>query len=225
VAGKTRILIVDDQPLFREGLKSIIARIGTFEVLGEAGKALEALRLAVDLKPDLVLVGVALPNQNGIELTRAIKRYVPDAALLILSVNSGTQSIADCFAAGAAGYLPKDASSETLLHALEVVSQGGYFLDGPIPGEAVDRLKGPNAPSSQTDLSRYESLTRRQRQVLQLLVRGFSYKTIGEKLCISPRTVEGHRNEIMKNLDLLNTVELTRYALGLGLIGADGDNI
>lgn len=225
MAGKKGVLIVDEHPLFREGIRSAIARNGKFEVLGETGKAFEALRLAVDLKPDLVLIGVALRHRNGIELMRAIKRYFPDAVLLIVSVNCSPRSIADSFGAGATGYLSKDAAPETLLHALEVVSQGGYFLDGPFSVEAANQLKRLTEPDSPNGLSRYESLTRRQKQVTQLLVRGLSYKAIGEKLFISPRTVEGHRNEIMRNLNLLNTDELTRYVLGLGLIDTDRDHV
>ena len=225
MAGRKGILIVDEHPLFREGVKAAIARIGTFVVLGEAGKALEALRLAVELGPNIVLIGISLPDQSGTELTRALQRYVPAAALLIVSVNSATNYMADSFAAGAAGYLLKDSVPETLLHALEVVSQGGYFLDGPVSSETVRRLIGLTAPGSQTGPSRYEFLTRRQKQVLQLLVRGLSHKAIGEKLNISPRTVEGHRNEIMRSLDLLNTVELTRYAARFGLIELDRDDI
>ncbi|MEW6352161.1 MAG: response regulator transcription factor, partial [Thermodesulfobacteriota bacterium] len=222
---KKGILIVDEHPLFREGLKAIVARNGKFEVLGEAGQSLAALRLAVELKPDLVLIGISAPDHGGIELTKALRRYAPHTALLILSVNSATTYVADSFAAGAAAYVLKDCLPETLLHALDVVSQGGYFLDGPVSGETVNRLKAHAGSHAQTDLSRYESLTRRQKQVLQLLVRGLSHKAIAQKLCISPRTVEGHRNEIMRNLDLLNTVELTRYALGAGLLEADGDDL
>jgi DNA-binding NarL/FixJ family response regulator len=225
MAGRKGILIVDEHPLFREGVKATIARIGTFVVLGEAGKALEALRLAVELGPNIVLIGISLPDQSGTELTRALQRYVPAAALLIVSVNSATNHMADSFAAGAAGYLLKDSVPETLLHALEVVSQGGYFLDGPVSSETVRRLIGLTAAGSQTGPSRYEFLTRRQKQVLQLLVRGLSHKAIGEKLCISPRTVEGHRNEIMRHLDLLNTVELTRYAARFGLIEPDREDV
>ena len=225
MAGRKGILIVDEHPLFREGVKATVARIGTFVVLGEAGKALEALRLAVELGPNIVLIGISLPDQSGTELTRALQRYVPAAALLIVSVNSATNYMADSFAAGAAGYLLKDSVPETLLHALEVVSQGGYFLDGPVSSETVRRLIGLTAPGSQTGPSRYEFLTRRQKQVLQLLVRGLSHKAIGEKLCISPRTVEGHRNEIMRHLDLLNTVELTRYAARFGLIEPDRGDV
>jgi two-component system, NarL family, response regulator NreC len=194
-------------------------------VLGEAGKVLEALRLAVELGPNIVLIGISIQHQSGTELTRALQRYVPDAALLIVSVNSATNYIADSFAAGAAGYLLKDSVPETLLYALEVVSQGGYFLDGPVSSDAVKRLTGLAALASKTGPSRYEFLTRRQKQVLQLLVRGLSHKAIGEKLNISPRTVEGHRNEIMKHLDLLNTVELTRYAARFGLIEPDREDV
>ncbi|MBM3298921.1 MAG: response regulator transcription factor [Deltaproteobacteria bacterium] len=218
MAGKKGVLIVDDHPLFREGLRNTVTRSGKFEVVGEAGKAREALRLALEIKPDLVLIDISLPDQSGIELTRALRRSVPEAALLIVSVHSATNYIADSFAAGAAGYLVKDSLPETLMQALEVVSEGGCFLDGPVSRQTVDRLKGLNAPTSSRALPRYESLTRRQREVMHLLVQGLSYKAIGEELCISPRTVEGHRNEIMKVLELSNRVELIQYALKLGLL-------
>lgn len=220
MAGTKGVLIVDDHPLFREGLKNTIARACGFEVVGEAGKALDALRLAAEIKPDLVLIDITLPDQSGIELTRALRRSVPDAILLIVSVHSATNYIADSFAAGAAGYLVKDSLPETLIQALEVVSQGGYFLDKPISPEAAKRLRELHPPSSSRALSRYELLTRRQREVMHLLVQGLSYKAIAAKLYISPRTVEGHRNEIMRTLELSNTVELTRYAVRSGIIEA-----
>jgi DNA-binding NarL/FixJ family response regulator len=221
MAGKKGVLIVDDHPLFREGLKNTIARTGRFEVVGEAGKALDALRLASEIKPDLVLIDITLPDQSGIELTKALRKFVPHAALLIVSVHSATNYIADAFAAGATGYLVKDTVPEALLHALEVVSQGGYFMEGPISRETVDRLKGLIAPRSSGSLARYESLTRRQREVMHLLVRGLSYKAIGAELHISPRTVEGHRNQIMQVFELENTVELTWHAVRLGFIQPD----
>jgi DNA-binding NarL/FixJ family response regulator len=223
MAGKKGVLIVDDHPLFREGLKNTIARTHNFEVVGEAGKALDALRLAAEIKPDIVLIDITLPDQSGIELTRALRKFVPDAALLMVSVHSATNYIADAFAAGAAGYLVKDTVPETLLQALEVVSQGGYFMEGPISRDTVDRLKGLNAPSSNKALSRYESLTRRQREVMHLLVRGLPYKAIASELHISPRTVEGHRNQIMQVFELENTAELTWYCVRLGLIQPDRD--
>ena len=116
----------------------------------------------------------------------------------------------------------KDSVPETFMHALEVVSEGGYFLDGPISDEAVQRLKGLTAGGVQAERSRYDSLTRRQQEVMYLLVQGLSYKAIATELSISPRTVEGHRNEIMKALEFTNTVDLTRYAVRLGLIESGG---
>ena len=222
MVSRKRVLIVDDHPLFREGLKNTIARTDAFTVVGEAGKARDALRLAVEEKPDLVLIDITLPDQSGIELAKVLRKSVPASGLLMVSVHSATNYIADSFAAGAAGYLVKDSLPETLLHALEVVSQGGYFLEAPISRETVDRLKGLTAPESSRGLSRYESLSRRQREVMQLLIRGLSYKAIGAELHISPRTVEGHRNEIMKVLGLSNSVELTRFAAKVGLIQPDG---
>jgi DNA-binding NarL/FixJ family response regulator len=223
MAGKKGILICDEHPLFREGIKSAVARAGTFEVLGEAGTGLEAVRLAVVLKPDLLLIGIALQQQSAIRLAGELKKCVPEAALLILSISSETNLIASSFAAGAAGYLLKDSAAETLIQALEVVSQGGHFLDGPISAETVHRIKSLNGSNPNEGLSKYESLTRRQREVMNLLVQGLSYRAIGDKLCISPRTVEGHRNEIMRVMEFTNTVELTRYALRTGLVCRDGD--
>jgi DNA-binding NarL/FixJ family response regulator len=220
MVGKKGVLIVDDHPLFREGLKNTIERMGRFGVVGEAGRALEALKLATQTNPDLVLIDITLPDQSGIELTRALRRAVPAAALLMVSVHSAPNYIAESFDAGAAGYLVKDSLPETLMQALDVVSQGGFFLDGPIPSDAVARLRQMGSPSSNGARRRYESLTRRQREVMHLLVQGLSYKAIAEKLHISPRTVEGHRNEIMKALEVSNAVELTRCAVRLGLIGA-----
>jgi DNA-binding NarL/FixJ family response regulator len=221
MASKKGILICDEQPLFREGIKSTVARVGTFEILGEAGVGLEAVRLAVVLKPDLLLIGIALQQQSAIRLAGELKKCVPEAALLVLSISSATNLIAGSFAAGAAGYLLKDSVPEALIQALEAVAQGGYFLDGPISVETAHRIKSLNESNSNEGLSRHESLTRRQREVMHRLVRGLSYKTIAEELCISPRTVEGHRNEIMRVLELTNTVELARYAVRQGLIQPD----
>jgi DNA-binding NarL/FixJ family response regulator len=222
---KKGVLIVDDHPLFREGLKNTIARTGKFEVVGEAGKALEALRLALEVKPALILIDISLPDQSGIELAKALQKSVPDSVLLMISVHSAANYLADSFQAGAAGYVVKDSVPETLLQALETVSQGGYFLETPISGEAVSRLKSLTVRNLHADRNPYEALTRRQQEVMSLLVQGLSYKAIGEKLHISPRTVEGHRNDIMNTFELSNTVELTRYAVRLGLIDptrADG---
>ena len=220
MAAKKRVLVVDDHPLFREGLKNTIARSRKFKVVAEAGKAFEALKVAVQAKPDLVLIDISLPDQSGIELARTLRDSVPDAALLMVSVHSAPNYIADSFEAGAAGYLVKDSLPETLMQALDVVSNGGYFLDGPIRRETVQLLKEMRAPSQKQGVSRYEYLTHRQREVMHLLVRGLSYKTIASELHISPRTVEGHRNEILKALGLSNRIELTQYAVRLGLLEA-----
>lgn len=218
MSAKKGVLIVDDHPIFREGLKKTIARTGKFEVVGEAGKALDALRLAVEIKPDVAVLDISLPDQSGIELVRAFRKFVPRACLLVISAHSAPNYIAESFEAGAAGYLLKDSLPETLLQALDVVSEGGYFLEGPVSPETVRRIKGLTMPNSSNGRSRYESLTRRQREVMHLMVQGLSYKAIGAELHISPRTVEGHRNEIMRALEVTNRVELTRYAVRLGLV-------
>lgn len=218
MSPKKAVLIIDDHPLFREGLKAIIGRTERFEVVGEAGKGREAIRSAAELSPDLVLVDISLPDCSGIQLTREIQRIVPHARLLMVSVHAGTNYIAESFQAGAAGYLVKESVPETLLQALEVVAEGGYFFESRVSPEAVERLKNLKPDQSGDAMSRYESLTRRQQEVLKLLARGLSYKAVAEKLCVSPRTVENHRAQIIQRLGLRNSAELILFSTALGLL-------
>ena len=215
------ILIVDDHPLFREGLRAIITRDGRFEVTGEAGSAREALRVARRLKPDLVIVDISLPDRSGIELTRELRQKLPESRILIVSMHSKIDYIAEAFQAGATGYVVKESAAERLIDGLETISGGEYFLDSCVSHEVVQRLMQMPAKDARIADTGYGSLTPREQEVMRLLAEGLSVKKIAEKLFISPKTVENHRANIMNKLDIHSTIELIRYAARLGLIDLD----
>jgi DNA-binding NarL/FixJ family response regulator len=218
---KKSILIVDDHPLVREGLKVIIGRSSKFEVVGEAGEAREGFRMAEELKPDLVLLDISLPDESGIELTRRIKSALPEALILIVSMHSKIDYVTEAFKAGATGYLVKESAAEKLLTALESVSTGEHYLDSPVSHSVIQQLiKSPEKDMKIAD-GPYGGLTPREQEILRMLAEGLSAKEIAEKLFISPKTVENHRTNVMNKLGLNSSIELARYAARIGLIDID----
>ena len=221
MADKIRILIIDDHPLFREGIKSLIARNPGFEVVGEAGNGRKGLRMAKELKPDLVVMDISLPDKSGIDLTRDIRSLLPETYVMIVSMHSKIDYITEAFRAGASGYVVKDSAADRLIQGLKAVSRGEYYLDSSLSHKVVKRLMEFPEKEAKIIDARYEALTRREQQVMRLLAEGFSTKEIAEKLFISPKTVENHRANIMNKLELHGAMELIRYAAKLGLIDLD----
>ena len=221
MAEQKSVIIIDDHPLFREGLKTIISRDDRFKVVGEAGSGHEGFGIAKKLKPDLVVVDISLPDQSGIQLTRDLRQLLSETKILIVSMHSKIDYIAEAFQAGATGYVVKESASERLLQGLKSVAKGDYYLDSSVSHSVVENLmKSPLKAAKITDAD-YATLTPREQEVMRFLAEGLSSKAVAEKLFISPKTVENHRANIMNKLGLHSTIELVRYAAKLGLIDVD----
>ena len=221
MSHKKTILIIDDHPLFREGLKAIIGRNHRFEVVGEAGNGRDGLQMARELKPDLALVDMSLPDQSGIQLTRELKNISPKTRVMIVTMHSKVDYIVKAFQAGATGYVVKESASERLIQGIETVLKGEYFMDSSVSHKVIEKLmEFPEKEAKITDAT-YETLTSREQEIMVLLAQGHTNKQIAEKLFISPKTVENHRSNILRKLDLHSTLDLVRYAARLGIIDVD----
>jgi len=209
-----RVLVADDHTLVRAGLIALIAKLPEMEVVAEAADGREALRLVRDLQPDLVLMDIAMPGLNGLESAERIHGIHPKTKIIILSMHSNEEYVAQALKAGAAGYLLKDAATAELEMALKSVSMGQFYLSPAISRQVVDNLLhgGPSG---------LDVLTPRQREILQLIAEGKSTREIAEVLHLSVKTVETHRAQLMDRLDIHETAGLVRYAMRKGLIPPD----
>ncbi|NOY07994.1 MAG: response regulator transcription factor [Spirochaetes bacterium] len=221
MSEKKSVIIVDDHPAVREGLKSIIRENGNLEVIAETGNGEQGLLLIGKYKPDLVLLDLSLQNANGIELTRRISKDMPGTKVLILSVHSKVDYIKEAFLAGARGYIIKESAPDKLMEGIEKVLEGSYFMDSYVSHEVIEGILMGDTRVSQAKTDAYGSLSNREQQVLRFLAEGMQTKEIAEKLFISTKTVENHRSHIMKKLEIKSMVELIRYAAKIGLIDID----
>jgi len=210
----TRVLLVDDHTLMRKGLKALLEKEPSLEICAEAADGMDAVRLARELKPDVVVMDLGLPRLNGVEATRQILEEDPACRVIALSMHQDKRYVTRALRAGACGYLLKDAALEDLVKAIEAVGQGQTFLSPEVAGLVIDELK--NQPEGQEQVD--SLLTGREREVLQLLAEGQSTKDIAKLLHISPKTVETHRRKLMDKLDLHSVADLTRYAIREGLV-------
>ncbi|MGD8521043.1 MAG: response regulator transcription factor [Desulfobacterales bacterium] len=218
---KKTILIVDDHGLFRDGLRAIIERDATFEVVGEAGNGGDALKIVQEVKPDVALIDISLPDQSGIELTRDVLKFSPKTRIIIVSMHSKIDYIVGSFRAGATGYVVKESASENLIQGIKTVLIGDFFMDTSVSQKVVKKLAGLQKKEIKVTDDAYDTLTPREQEVMALVAEGRSTNEIGEMLFISPKTVENHRSSIMRKLDLHNTIDIARYAAKLGIIDID----
>jgi two-component system, NarL family, response regulator NreC len=215
--NKYRILLVDDQTILREGIKSLLSFQPNLEVIGEAGDGLEAVRLVDKLQPDLVLMDLSMPIMSGVEAIQEIKKKWPEMKLLALTVNETEEYISATLKAGADGYVLKDSTRSELFQAINNVLSGKRVLSPGVSKKVIDGyLEGRK---DKPILSAWDTLTLREREILKLIGEGHKNKGIADLLCISPNTVEKHRSNIMEKLDLHSASTLTAYAIEKGLVG------
>ncbi len=198
-----RILLVDDHPLVRDGLRARLEAVPTFDVVGEAGSAAEALAVARDCAPDLVLMDINMRGGNGIEATAAFRAQCPAVAVLILSMHDKSDYVTQAMAAGARGYVLKDAPGKDIVVAIETVMSGGIYYSAALAGQLGQKA----------GVAQEEPLTAREQEVLRHLAKGESNKQIARELDLSVRTVETHRLNIKRKLGIEGQAELIRFAV------------
>jgi two-component system response regulator NreC len=213
---KIRILIADDHGIVRKGLRLQLEQNSDFEVVGEATEGREAVKMAEELVPDVVIMDIAMPNLNGIQATTQLVKKNPQIGVIILSMYSDETYLMRTLAAGAKGYLLKDSADVDLHRAVEVVAQGKPFFS---PAIADTLLEDYMRQLQQRGLQdSYDLLTEREKEILQLLAEGKSNKDVAGMLNLSPNTVETHRTRIMQKLDLHSTADIVLYAVRKGII-------
>ena len=209
-----RVLLADDHALVRAGIRALLNAIEGVEVIAEAGDGREALQLIQELRPDIALLDITMPDLNGFEVLAETTRQFPDLRLIILTVHESGEYAIQALRAGAAGFLPKSAAANELQEAIETVRRGDTYVSGEISRKTLlEFSKGTTEPAQ--FLAR---LTPRQREILTLIAEGKSTKDIGRILNISVKTVESHRAQLMERLDIHEVAGLVRYAIRMGLV-------
>ena len=214
-----RVLLADDHHLMREGLRALLAREPDVELVGEAGNGREALSLVEQLRPDVVIMDVAMPDMNGMEATHRLKESLPDVRVLALSMHADKRFVRQMLLAGAAGYLMKGCTFEELVRAIRTVASGETYLSPPVASTVTEDYTKRLVSSG---VVRPPALTPREREILQLLAEGRRPKQIAVHLGLSIKTVSSHRRSIMKKLEARSLPELVKYALREGFISLDG---
>jgi len=211
---KIKIVITDDHKIVRDGIKALLIGNIKIEVVGEAASGKQLMDLLHSISPDIIVLDIGMPDLSGIDLMPGIISSHPQVKILILSANCSEDTITSAIKAGAHGFLHKDSSQEEFIAAIIALSEGeGYFSENIsklIYKSYIKKIKEQNHEP--------KSLSERELEIIRLFSDGLSFKEIGEKLFISPRTVESHKNNILEKLELRNTIELVRYAFKSGII-------
>jgi two-component system response regulator NreC len=215
---KIRLLLVDDHAVVRSGLKMLLDSEGDVEIVGEAGTAAEALEVAAQVRPDVILMDIGLPDKSGIEATREIKKRFEKMSVVALTIHEDEEYFFKMLEAGASGYVPKRAAPEELLNAIRAAATGEVYLYPSLAKLLVKDYLSQERPADEK--SNLDGLTEREREILTYLAEGQSNEEISKSLVISPKTVERHRDNIMHKLNLHSRSELVRYAIRKGIIKA-----
>lgn len=206
---KIRVLICDDHTLFREGMKAILEQEPSIEVVGEAGDGREAVAMARQLNPDIVLLDISMPDLSGFEAASRIRQSSKKAKVVVLTMYEEEETIVRCLNAGASGYVLKDTPRSHLIHAIDAVHSGGQYLSS----RALSKVVARYVKGSETPVTGYDRLSAREKEVLKLLADGLALKEIAARLVLSVKTVDAHKTNLMRKLDLHDRAALIKYAI------------
>ena len=215
---ETKVIIADDHAIIREGLKSLLEKKG-IQVIAIARDGREAIALAIKLKPDIVMMDISMPDLNGVEATAAICRKNSATRVIALSMHSDKKIIDKMFASGASGYILKESAFDELYEAIQEVSSGNFYLSPSIARMYADSQG--NLFEEAEDIPRFKDISKKEREVLQLVAEGVKTKDIAEKLGVSIKTIETHRRNMMKKLSIFSIAGLTRFAIKEGIVSLE----
>ncbi len=218
---KTRLLIIDDHMIVVEGIRSALASIPSFEVAGSASDGLEGIRKAKTMKPDVVIVDISMPNLDGVQATYEIKKWNAQTKIIVFTMYSDREHVISLFRHGISAYVLKDEPISDLLFAIEAVREGGTYFSAPVKEvirDYLEHLESSGGKKEEDIQSSFTRLSQREKEVFPLLADGKSIREIAEILCISPKTAETHKYNIMEKLNAKSVVELTKLALRKNLI-------
>ncbi|MFH0913889.1 MAG: response regulator transcription factor [Chloroflexota bacterium] len=213
--SKIRILVVDDHAIMRDGIRALLSLSDDIEIVGEASEGREAVAKAQQLRPDVVVMDIAMPGLDGLEATRRIVKDNPSVKVVVLTQHDNREYILSAIKSGAAGYVPKKALGSELVSAIRAVKAGESFL---YPTAATALIEDYR---HQAEGEPYDRLTPREREILKLIAEGHTSQAIAKMLFISLKTVLGHRTKVMEKLDLHNRTDLIKYAIRKGLVSVD----
>ncbi|HEX5808313.1 MAG TPA: response regulator transcription factor [Anaerolineales bacterium] len=213
------ILLADDHPIVRQGMRRLLESEADLSVVGEAADGLETVQMVEKLKPNVLIVDMMMPGLNGLEILRHVKKRSPATFSIVLSMQSADSYVVEALKSGASGYILKDTGPRELVNAIHKVIQGERVLSPKLSERLINAYL---QTADNTLLDPYETLTDREREVLQLVVEGLTTLEIAKRLSISPRTAELHRGRMMNKLGLRNQTDLIRYALKRGILPMDG---
>jgi len=215
----TKIFLADDHHVVRQGLRALLEAEPGLSIIGEAADGLEAASQVERLKPDVLIVDLMMPGLNGLEVTRQVGKRAPQTRVILLSMHANEGYVLEALRHGATAYVLKDCTAEELVRAVHEVAAGRRYLSPPLSERAIESYLQKSEPAA---LDVYNTLTSREREVLQLSAEGLTGAEISGRLFISPRTVEIHRANLMRKLGLRNQTDLVRFALRRGIVPLEG---
>lgn len=223
-SGKRNVVLIDDHPIYRSGLKTVVESNGKYRVVGESATAESGMRAVMDIKPDIAIVDLTLPDMDGLVLTRDIAATNIKTHVMIVSAHSKINYVIKAIQAGALGYVIKESGAEAILKCLDYVSKGKKFIDHSLSESLCEWFIFMDSPADEalSASDRYGDLSKREQEVLRFIAEGYSMHEIGNRLNVSYKTVTSHKANIMRKLNLNSTRDIIRYAGDVGLVDLDG---